>query len=152
MVGETEEKEGEEERSPSPPESRARVRDRVEHIVNLMRSLTWRPSMAEDLAEDWGCAVSTVQNYSAEASRVASRDVPSDSGFRLGLTESAIRIAKACEENGDPKHALVALRLLADLGGHLAPTKTKTELSGPDGGPIQTAGVVVLPPIDPEGE
>lgn len=151
-MGESEEVEKDEERESLYDSPDSGVRARVRHIAGLMTRLEWRSYMAAELAEQWGVARSTVRNYSTEASRVVAASVPSGPEAKAGIVEATLRIAAQAEADGNLKDALGAFRLIADLGGHLAPAKTKTELSGPDGGPIRTAGVVVLPALDPEGE
>jgi hypothetical protein len=48
----------------------AEMASRIETIANMMRAGAWnRGRSAEGLAETWGVAVSTVENYSAEAWR-----------------------------------------------------------------------------------
>ena len=43
------------------------------------------------------------------------------------------------------------IQLALQATGNMPATKTKAEVSGPDGGPVQMAGVVVLPALEPEG-
>lgn len=47
----------------------ASVEERVQRIMDLMIEQAWSRPLARELAEEWGCALSTVWSYSAEASR-----------------------------------------------------------------------------------
>lgn len=125
------------------------VRSRVNLIAQRMQRLEWRKSMIRELADEWCVSKSTVRNYSAEASRIVGSSIPTGPEFKAGIVEATLRIFGQAEQSASWKDAIGALRLVAELGGHMAPTKTKSELSGPDGGPIQTrACVVELPPLD----
>jgi len=126
------------------------VRDRVRHIAELMARLEWKSRMAEDLAARWGVTESTVRDNSAEASRLFQDALADGPHFQMALREFAIETIKEAKADGNHMAVLKGIDLLADLSGAKAATRSKTELSGPDGGPIQTAGVVVLPAIESE--
>ena len=148
MVGESEANEGE-----IPDLSESGVRARVNYVADLMRRHAWDTRVTTPaLAEKWGLSESTIGNYAAEASRIVVAGLPTGEWGKAGFMTKAQEVYEAAMQAGAYAAALESQKWAASLCGHSPTTKTKTELSGPDGGPIQTAGVVVLPPIDPEGE
>lgn len=143
--------------TPSSPVLESRVRpdpvameERIRVVANHMTAMTWSNDVAANLAETWGVSISTVQNYSAEAHRFL-KMAGEFTWLKPVLVERAMRGINSCEQEGDFKNFFAGLKFLADINGDMAPTKSKRELSGPDGGPIQTtrAKVVLLPPLDP---
>ena len=145
----TEAEEDEDDGLPEPPGSH--VRARVGHIADLMRRHAWRKRpMIRDLAEEWGVSKKTVRTYSAEASRVVVSELPSGEEAKVGFIARMEEVFQAAMQDGAYAPAIESQKFVATLCGLMPATKTKNEHSGPDGGPIQTAAVVVLPPLDPE--
>jgi len=144
---------GEQGATPPVRESRVRadattVEERIRTVAHHMTAMTWSNETADALAAQWGLTVSTVQNYSAEAHRFL-KMAGEFTWLKPVLVERAMRGVNTCEQEGDFKNFFAGLKFLADINGDMAATKTKSELSGPDGGPIQTrACVVELPPLD----
>lgn len=97
------------------------VAERVDHIAGMMERLEWqRGKSARELAKTWGCSVSTVENYSAEAHRrmVADRD----EAVR-DISVGARRLYIDAVNNGDAKAAKMMGDLWADVAGAKAPIK-----------------------------
>lgn len=138
-------------RKPAPRSTRAAVDARVEIIADLMVDGRWlgRRS-AKELASRWSVSVNAVHEYASTASTLVRVSIGSPEEILVRICASLDRIATLALHKGKYDAAIKANLGLADVLGLKAPTKSKTELSGPDGGPIQTAGVVVLPPLDPE--
>lgn len=113
-----------------------------------MVALTWNADTVEALAKRWGVSESTVLNYSAETNRFLQL-ADEFAVNKAALNQRVSRGINACEEQGDMKNYFAGIKLLMQANGHMAPSKT--EISGPDGGPVQMAGVVVLPALEPEG-
>jgi hypothetical protein len=85
------------------------VEARVEYIEGLMSQLLWeRGKSARRLAELWQTPLSTVQNYSAEASRHVSGDADE---ARRDITVGARRLLRDAIQNGDA----LAFKQVADV-------------------------------------
>lgn len=137
------------------PETRARgsapvIEERIRIVLGHLTNLTWDTVTAEALATQWGLSLSTVQNYSAEAWRYykIAGEMP---WLREVLVAKLFRSINACEQDGDQRGVQNGIDLALRATGNMPATKTKAEVSGPDGGPVQMAGVVVLPALEPEG-
>lgn len=111
------------------PESRARAAPsgpdetaaRVDHIVGLMRRLEWeRGHTAGVLAAEWGLAVSTVENYAAEAWRRVSAGVKDPEALRDDVSVFLrARLAKADSD----KSVGILSDVLTRIQGARAPEK-----------------------------
>ncbi len=133
-------------------ESRARVRpgpessvvDRVAWCRHLMVAWEWYgASTRRELSALWGVAESTVMNYSAEAHRSIQRSPEELESERLVHASNAERImldaySRASNITGLPDYsaALKANEQAAAFKG--LELKAKVELTGKDGGPIET--------------
>ncbi len=95
------------------------IEDRLAHIVGMMERLEWqRGKSAPMLAEQWGLAVGTVENDSAEASRRVTADA---SEVRRDITLGGRRLLKEALENGQARDFATIGKLLADVSGANAP-------------------------------
>lgn len=127
-------------------ESRAReslecmnVDQRVDFIVETMARLEWvRGRSARYLALVWNCALSTVENYSAEASRRCTADVDD---ARRDISIACNKVLRAAMDANDAQGVRGVGTLLAQVSGAMAPTQQKVEVSGP-ATPAQAARLV----------
>jgi len=111
------------------PESRARApqatpdltAERVDHIADLMRRLAWeRGHTATLLAAEWGLAVSTVENYAAEAWRRVAAGVKDPEVLRDDVSVFLrARLAKADSD----KSVGILSDVLTRIQGARAPEK-----------------------------
>lgn len=132
-----------------PDLSESGVRARVDHIADLMRRHSWKGrTTTRALSEAWSLSPSTIQNYSSEASRIVVSELPSGEEAKAGFLAMAEAIRDEALKSGAFGPALDTVKFSAQLCGLMPATKTKAEVSGPDGGPVQMAGVVVLPALD----
>lgn len=128
------------------------VRARVEHIAEMMRRHDWKGRTSQRLLADrWDVSPSTIRNYSAEASRIVISELPSGEEAKAGFLSIADLIREEAMRAGAFGPALDTVKFSAQLCGLMPATKTKNEHSGPDGGPVQMAGIVVLPALELEG-
>lgn len=108
---------------------------RVDQCAALMREGKWvRGQTVKELAKEWGVTDKYARAFSAEAwRRVRSEDENPD--------EAAVTIGNYCrkvmdraEKTLDHKSGIEAAKTLAMVIGAMSPKKT--EISGPNGGPI----------------
>ncbi len=105
----------------------AEVADRVEFIADLMEGLCWkRGKSAKVLAKRWNLAKSTVESYSAEASRQITADREHAARTITVICENLMRDAAI---NGKVKDAAVIGKLWAEVSGANAPTKQEVTIS-----------------------
>lgn len=138
-------------------ESGSGVKDaRVAHIVDLKLRLRYTHGTAKRLADEWGVSPEYVRHLSCEANKAVRRQVTDPDAMAAELVPELQRSFRAMARFlRDPRldpHAKAKMasslpgmgNLLADIAGLKA--AKKTELSGPDGGPvaIQT-GLLILP-------
>lgn len=136
---------------PAPRASREEIDRRIGEIADLMADGRWlgRRSTAK-LAEEWGVSAHSIGEYAATASQLVRRSLGTSDELRTRILATLDRISLLALHKGEYVAATRALLGLAEVAGVKAPVKT--ELSGPDGGPIETkAKVVVLPPLDEDG-
>lgn len=108
------------------------VRERVAYIVGLMERLEWDKRFHTPLlAERWGLAESTIQNYSAEASRFVTGDSES---ARRDITAGCRKLMRQALEDGSAKDFKAVGELLALVSGAKAPERHEV-----------TAGVAASP-------
>jgi len=62
-------------------------RDRVQYVVDMMVEGQWVPGIHAKLGKIWGCSVSSVEAYAAEANRVITRviDAPTREELRAAV-------------------------------------------------------------------
>jgi hypothetical protein len=120
-------------------EHTAAVEARIEHIADLMRSLTFvTGKTVRELAQAWGLCEQRVRELSAEASkRVRAEVCAPRAGKRDVMVALDMVIRDGLTPMGDRKSAVQALKLKADLLG-LTPPK-RTELTGKGGEPLTVA-------------
>lgn len=138
-------------RKPAPRSTRAAVDARVEIIADLMVDGRWlgRRS-AKELAKTWSVSVNAVHEYASTASTLVRVSIGTPEEILVRILASLDRIATLALHKGKYDAAIKANLGLAEVLGLKAPIRSKTELSGPEGGPVQVSSVVVLPPVDPE--
>lgn len=125
------------------------VAARVDYCRRIMVADRWRTGKtARDLAAAWGVATSTVENYSAEASRAFRTPPELVEAARAALAERFHREYRRLRRLGENRSALVALELYGQYAG-LAPAK-RQELTGPGGGPLQVLDMTKLSDDDLE--
>jgi hypothetical protein len=117
------------------------VDERVEHIADLMRSLQWeRGKTSKKLADEWEVAVSTVENYSAEASRRVRAEVqdPGETGrdISIGLRKLFVDAVN----NADGKTAARLAEVWATVSG--AKAAEKLELTKREASPSEAARII----------
>ncbi|MEJ7728199.1 MAG: hypothetical protein WKG00_03205 [Polyangiaceae bacterium] len=128
--------------------ARREVTDRLLHVAALMAKGEYvRGETAELLAAGWGVAVSTVENYTAEASRLAQLLLEPnakllmarmlDMGFDKVEEEIHEGFCEACGRSGmgaeGAARAIAALSdKYGDLTGAKAPKQHRVELKGED--------------------
>ncbi len=83
------------------------VEERVDRIAREMLAGTWVSSRAVALAEEWGCAVNTVQYASAEASRLVRRGLP-DRDQARALVVARLERAHAIADGEQDSRGIVA--------------------------------------------
>lgn len=149
--------------APPAPSQRARARDlgpaeilprprdkadRVTWIAQLMVDDLWRTGRtAQAIAKVWGLSASTVEDYSAEASRqLRSGQDLEDMRLRFRLRLEAI--ADEALDLGELRTASDAVFKAASLAGVVS---QKLEHSGPDGAPLKTAVMIPLEDPEPDG-
>lgn len=138
--------------------------ERIQVIVDLMAQLRWHPREIPKLAKRWSISASTVRDDSAEASRVvkaATGDPEQVRGKFLTALEQiatdALQAKRTFFDSRGKRHTVTApdynaaTRALAAAADLMGLKKSGLEVTGKDGAPLQT-GVVVLPPLDPDGE
>jgi len=102
------------------------VRECINVIVGMMERLEWkRGKSARELAELWGVSVSTIENYSAEASRMVTADADE---ARRDITAGCRKLFREAVETSDHKGARAVGELWANVSG--AKAAEKHELSG----------------------
>jgi len=131
---------------------------RLDEIERRLLAAEAAADFVPELATLWGKGKRTVWRYVAIvrarlAERAQSRAIAPEADAELvrALALETYRIARAGNEKGpDTKGMSAAVRLLAEMTGNVGPRRV--EISGPNGGPVQThAAVVVLPELDADG-
>lgn len=141
------------------------VAARVAHIAGMMRRLEWvRGSSGEALAAEWGLSLSAVKLAAAEAHRIVCAEVLDPAGVKVdvaialrtvlndALKESAGAQIQGQDRDGevvflayDPnksrKTVIDASKTWAMIAGSMV---TKHEITGANGGPIQSVDVSKL--------
>lgn len=103
------------------PERPETVAERVAFIADMMADLEWeRGKSAKLLAERWDMAQSTIENYSAEASRMVTGD---EEEARRDITAGCRKLFKDAVANLDAKGAKAVGELWAQVSGAKAPDK-----------------------------
>lgn len=105
----------------------AEVADRVEFIADLMEGLCWkRGKSAKVLAKAWNLSKSTVESYSAEASRQVTAD--RDTAAR-DISVICSELMKSAYLDGRTKDAAMIGKLWADVSGANAPAKQEVQIN-----------------------
>lgn len=141
----------------------ADTESRVERIMELMAALKFkRGKTSRELATEWGVTVQRVQALAGEASRRVARAVM-DSDLVLAKVGTALeRVLEAAvgdddsnRFSDDERAAVQNRKVIVDaalawskIAGADAPKRQ--ELTGKDGGPIQTSSPVIFVPEDVE--
>jgi len=96
------------------------VEERVAYCADLMSELLWvRGKTGKAIAKAWGLALATVESYAAEASRRVTADADE---IRREIT---VRGLGHLRDAKDAKSFAAVGKLLADVAGANAPTKTE---------------------------
>lgn len=133
----------------SPRAPRTEIDRRIAHIADLMVDGRWIPRRsAASLADEWAVSLSSIAEYAATASVVVRVGLGTKEEIQTRVLALLDRISILALHKGKYGEATRAAIGLATVAGVVAPTQVRQEISGPDGGPIQTAGVVVLPALD----
>lgn len=131
----------------NPPRARVRAprapRDEVERRIRacmaIMGEGAWRPSRAEDLAEQFGCSVDCMRKAAAEASRRLTC-FEDRAEVTANLQGRIDRLWDAAEEHGDRRAMAAAIDLEAKVRGVYAPQKVAvTDTKGNDALPLPPA-------------
>lgn len=131
---------------------------RLEEIERRILAAEAPASFVRELAALWSTTTRQVWKYVARvraklSERAKSRAISPDADAELvrALALETYRVARMGTEKGpDTKGMAAAVRLLAEMTGNVGPRRV--EISGPNGGPVQThAAVVVLPELDADG-
>lgn len=96
------------------------VAERVAYIAEEMAELRWERKTAKVLAEAWGVAESTVQNYSAEASRLVSGDADE---ARRDITVGARKLLREAVDGSNMAGFRQVAEVWAMVSGAKAPEK-----------------------------
>lgn len=134
---------------------------RIAAIVDLKMRLKWKRLSARRLAGEWGVSEAYVHVLATDANKVVRRSATDPDSIAAELLPDLLATYRAAsrtvrDRGGDP-HAQAKMaasvaslaKVLTDVAGLDAPKKTKSEISGPEGGPVQVqSGVLVLPPED----
>jgi len=107
--------------------------ERVSFIAELMTDGLYRTALQMPLTAAWGINYVVVQHMSAEASRWVQGAIGDREEVRTKCLALLEVIAHDALDNGDRRSAVAAVRTVADIAGLIT---SKTELSGPNGGPI----------------
>lgn len=105
----------------------ADVADRVEFIADLMEGMCWkRGKSAKVLAKVWGLAKSTVEGYSAEASRRI--EIDASSVRRLASVQGE-ELMTAAYLNANAKDWALVVKQLSEISGANAPIKQDIQIT-----------------------
>jgi hypothetical protein len=127
---------------------------RIDYICAAMALGNWHGYLSRvELAGYWGTVEATIRHYSADAHRALKRD-PEELERRkaeLAAWCDSVRDHAMTHVHGisglpDYASALKAAELAAKFEGIEIDQKTKVEMSGPGGGPVQFAPVIMIPP------
>ena len=134
------------------PHARKIPAGRLAEVERRMLAAESPADFSRALSAEWGCSERTIRSYVVIvrrrlAERAHSRAISPEADAELvrALALETYRIARAGNDKGpDTKGMAAAVRLLAEMTGNVGPRRV--EISGPNGGPVQThAAVVVLP-------
>jgi len=133
--------------------------ERLTEIEERMLRAEAPANFIPELRDAWGMRstrqlwryVAIVRARLAERAKSRAISPEADAELVRALALETYRIARAGTEKGpDTKGMAAAVRLLAEMTGNVGPRRV--EISGPNGGPVQThAAVVVLPELDADG-
>ena len=130
-------------RARATPAAPSVVAGRVEEAAALMRSLTYRRGVTDrELAAKWRVALQTVQNITAEASRVVARELRDPD--RVEVTVGT-RLEQVVLE-GDDRDAVSAASVLAKLRGLNAAERVEVSQVGPN---VEELRDVILAALEP---
>lgn len=107
--------------------------DRVGFLAELMTDGLYRTALVRPLAAAWGMGFDGTNHLVAEASRWVRGAIGDREEVRAKCMAFLEVVAHDALENGDRRSAVAAVRTVADIAGLIA---NKTEISGPNGGPI----------------
>ena len=102
--------------------------ERVDYIADVMERLEWqRGKTGKSLAGIWGVAVSTVNNYAAEASRRVTADAEE---AKRDISAGCRRLFKDAVDNCDAKSARAVGELWAAVSGAKAAERHEHKVTG----------------------
>lgn len=107
--------------------------DRVEYITSLMAERVWTPDtsrkLQKELSDAWGVAMSTVRNYSAEASHGMLADVRERRAeLAKKAIETLVEVADSkVEMPGDRSAKVAASKILLEFAGLDKPDEDKIQ-------------------------
>lgn len=107
--------------------------ERVAFIAELMTDGLYRTALVRPLAAAWGMGLDGTNHLVAEASRWVRGAIGDREEVRAKCLAFLEVVAHDALENGDRRSAVAAVRTVADIAGLIS---SKTEISGPNGGPI----------------
>ncbi len=97
------------------------VKQRVAHIRGIMERLEWRRGVTgDDLAEQWGLSIKSIEAHASEASRQIVGD--KDESAR-DITAGAVQLLQQALQAGDARAFKMMGDLLADISGAKAPAR-----------------------------
>ncbi len=98
--------------------------ERIRRIVKLMAGGQWVTGVTGiDLAEEWGVSPTTVEGYSAEASRIVREAVASSDDIRAQVLATLQTITTESMRRGQLRTAVESVKALAGVAGVEAPKK-----------------------------
>lgn len=140
---------------------------RVDHIVELMTSLQFvRGKTAKVLARKWHLELDYVHTLTAMASKIVRESVLNKDQIQIKVTQALDKVLDSCLGDNEAyegdrkifkneavaiqnrKCLIEAARTLGDFTGAGAPKRS--EISGPDGGPIQSTAQAAIASLTPE--
>lgn len=108
--------------------------ERISFIVDLISNGVYRSAAVAPLAKAWGVERVTVVNYASEAYRYVRESFGDREEIRANCLALLETITHQAIESGELKTAVASIRTVADITGLVV---SKTEISGPNGSPIQ---------------
>jgi hypothetical protein len=109
------------------------VEGRVEVCMDLMARVVWRAETGDELAAAWGLSVSTIRDYSSEASRRL-KSLRDPDEVRQMLTHSFAEGLRIAREDRDVRGLAAVGKAYGDIAGVTAPQRL--EHTGAHGAPL----------------
>ena len=116
--------------------------DRIQYIVRLMRTLSWRRGVGhKQLAEVWGCAEATVRDYAACASHQIRSEVQDPEEVGRAACVALEKILIEALRDDDRRNAIKAAEVWAVISGARAAERHHVSI-GNEPSPTEAARLV----------